>query len=239
MNGRSSSDEALLRHVAAGALAAGTWELCLEILLRHAGEQFAAQACAIVALDAPDRTPQLLARHDTPPRGKDPPPLPLQAACTQWREQGSPQQRMRLDPGGRDAADAIASGGLVCPLVSGGSVHALALFFGVAPNMSSPLGDVFVEWIGAALQRRSMAAPWREGTTSAERAEPTALAAQRREAVHRVNNALGSVNMHADLGSMLMEERGLTRERAIFDEIAARLAECHAAFRALLETIGR
>jgi len=237
MSVRSRTGVALLRQVAAGALAAGSLEMTLEILLRHAGEQFAARACVIVAVDTPDGAPQLLARHDAPPRGKDPPPLPWQAACARWRERGSPSKRIWLEPDDGGHADAITSEGLVCPMVSGGSVHALLLFFGLERDRSSSAGDVFMEWIGAALQRRTMAAAWREGPSASERREPTAVSVQRREAVHRVNNALGSVNMHADLGSMLMEERGLTRERAIFDEITARLAECHAAFRALLETI--
>ncbi|MGA0588677.1 hypothetical protein ACO2Q2_16340 [Dyella sp. KRB-257] len=57
---------------------------------------------------------------------------------------------------------------------------------------------------------------------------------QERDAAHRINNALGAITMHSDLGALLSARLGSEKLHRLFREIAEQTAVCAVAVRAFL-----
>lgn len=208
----------LLRDWAAGPLGTGPSGATLESWLAGAMEHAGASCAALLRRDDRDGEPRVVAC-----RGGGLSRDVIRDALA-WEAPADAQASVQVE---RTEVRDADSGTRWLVHRSTERAGVTAVLLGLPPGASaSPAIPVMLDWL---LSLAGMA------QAPAEATSPAVSHAGDREDIHRVNNALGAVAMHADLGTLLTEEAPeQERLHRLFSEIAAQTAICAAAVRKLL-----
>ncbi|HET6433081.1 hypothetical protein [Dyella sp.] len=220
----------LMASAGACVLAAQGVEDTAAALLPHATMAMAARVGVAAKFDHADHSVEVLARHPVGTDDASAAAAPVERVVQAWAAQTDRGSHLWMDI--LPAGDGTRVGSPCClvhevPVPQGAGFSLLMLFFAEAPQPVAPLARAFFDWMAIAVQARQGEAPAPASGDGAG-CDPGDL-----EARHRINNSLGVITMHADLGSLLTDQPELKRINGLFDEISRQAQRCAQVIRSL------